>query len=353
MDAAVRSPVLPIAPKTRNEIQPDNSALRARDVLCSTFSSTGLRKLCYPHYDLDPSTRCTLYRRYLNDIYILAAGDRQYGLKVYQPEWRTPASILSELQAIRHLAAKGIDVVLPIARKDGKWITELPAPEGRRCAVLFHWADGEVGKWSQPSHAAALGRLTARLHAAADDIASTEARPQMTIDHLIGDSLKRIRRAVQDTPALAQRCEAIFKRCRASLRHSSAQLQDWGFCHGDLYLNNSRVDADRLVLLDFDSCGFGWRLFDIASFRWGARWFKSESIAWQPFIKEYLQIRPEAASSLELLRSFVILRHLWHTAQWIRTAAMTGKYIISNGSLDDLIAQCEQIEADPDLTYHQ
>lgn len=346
---ALLSSVRPLTLKANLQSLHGPLSLQSRDVLCSTFSSAGLRKFCYPHYSLEPSTRCTLFRRYLNDIYLLSSQDRRYALKVYQSEWRPPVAILGEVDALRHLAAKGIDVVEPIARTDGKWITELPAPEGQRSAVLFHWVDGDAPKWSEPSHSARLGRALAQMHAATDDLPSNATRPQMTIHHLIGDSLARIRRVLKDTPALAQRCNAIVERCRVSLRRTNAQPEDWGFCHGDVYLDNARIQGDRLVMLDFDWCGFGWRIFDLATFRWASRIFNAESVAWQPFIDDYLRIRPSAAGSLQFLRLFMILRHLWHIAQSVRTAALNGEYLLTHEALDDLISRCEQLEADPDL----
>jgi Ser/Thr protein kinase RdoA (MazF antagonist) len=348
-DTGLLSPLLPVTINANGQSRRDNSATHTRDVLCSTFSTGGLRKLCYPHYGLDPSTRSTLFRRELNDVYLLISGDRKFALKVYQSEWRTPAAILSELEAVRHLAAKGIDVALPIARQDGRWLTNMAAPEGRRSAVLFQWVDGAAAKWSEPSHSAQLGRLLARMHAAADDISSNGTRPQMTIPHLMEDSLARIREALEGAPQLAQRCDAIVNRSRARLRGASNQPGDWGFCHGDLFLNNARIEAGRLVLLDFDWCGFGWRVFDLATFRWTARLYNAEHVAWRPFIDAYLQVRPSATSCLEFLRLFMILRHLWHITQCIRTAALTGEGFLSEGYFEDLISQCERIEADPDL----
>jgi Ser/Thr protein kinase RdoA (MazF antagonist) len=348
-DVAIQPPMPSIALSTRGHDLSNDLSAPARDVLCSTFSTSGLRRLCYPHYGIDPSTHCTLFRRRLNDIYLMSSPSERYALKVYQSEWRTPAAILGELEAIRHLASKGIDVVLPIARKDGHWITGLQAPEGRRSAVLFHWIDGKPTKWSDPTHSAQMGRLLADLHCAADDIPPNAARPQMSIDYLMEESLARIRRALEDVPLLNQRCEAIVERCRASLQRTSAPLEDWGLCHGDLFLNNARVKADRLVLLDFDWCGFGWRIFDLATFRWAARWYKSEHIAWRPFIDGYLQRRPRAANSLEFLQLFMVLRHLWHITQSIRTASLAGEYLLADGHLSNLISDCEQLENDPEL----
>ena len=348
-ETALLSPALPFVLNAKAQDERDTTAAEPPDVLCSTFSSGGLRKLCYPHYGLDPSTRCTLFRRSLNDVYLLSSRDQRYALKIYQSEWRTPAAILTELEAIRHLAAKGIDVVQPIARLDGKWITETLAPEGRRSAVLFQWVGSEVAKWTNPSHAAQLGRLLAHMHAASDDIPSNGTRPQMTIHYLMEESLARIRQTLEGSPQLAERCDTVVKKARARLQRAKSQPDDWGFCHNDLFINNAHIEAGKLVLLDFDWCGYGWRVFDLATFRWAARLYNAEKVAWQPFIDEYLQIRPSAASSLEFLGIFMVLRQLWTIAQFIRSAALAGECLLADGRLEDLISQCERIEADPDL----
>lgn len=342
-------PTPPIALTAKAQCRSDNVVIHPSDVLCSTFSSGGLKKLCYPHYGLEPSTRCVIFRRALNDVYLLSSRDRRYALKVYQSEWRTPEAILSELEALRHVGAKGVEVVQPIARLDGRWITDISAPEGRRSAVLFHWLGGKTPEWTDPAHSAQLGRLSARLHAAADDIPSNATRPQMTIRYLMDESLARIHQALEGAPDLVERCDAIVARSRAWLGRSRMQPEDWGFCHGDLVLNNARIEAGRLVLLDFDWSGFGWRVFDLATFRWASRLFNAEQVAWKPFIESYLDVRPAAARSLPFLRQFMILRHLWHMTQCIRTAELTGECLISDGYLDDLVLQCEQLETDPDL----
>ena len=41
--------------------------------------------------------------------------------------------------------------------------------------------------------------------------------------------------------------------------------EHFGLIHGDLRLANLLVDGDSTAIIDFDDCGFGWYLFDLAA----------------------------------------------------------------------------------------
>ena len=39
----------------------------------------------------------------------------------------------------------------------------------------------------------------------------------------------------------------------------------YGLIHADFNLDNMLLDGERVIPLDFDDCGFGWHLFDLAT----------------------------------------------------------------------------------------
>ena len=44
---------------------------------------------------------------------------------------------------------------------------------------------------------------------------------------------------------------------------------EYGICHGDFMSGNTLLDSSgRLVIIDLDFAGYGWRLFDLATFVW-------------------------------------------------------------------------------------
>jgi Ser/Thr protein kinase RdoA (MazF antagonist) len=168
----------------------------------------------------------------------------------------------------------------------------------------------------------------------------------MDVDYILESPLEWIKPRVNHLPLVTASLDALAGRIAARMTCAKKQLRDWGFCHGDIHADNARINGSDLVLFDFDSCGSGWRLFDLASYRWDARRQGVERLAWEPFIEGYLQVRPRTAESLEFVGLFMILRHLWVTAQWIGLADELGVGFLSEDFLEDLVPFCEKIETD-------
>jgi len=143
-------------------------------------------------------------------------------------------------------------------------------------------------------------------------------------------------------PGLTARLDSIVDRIATQLRCRRDQLRDWGFCHGDFTDGNMRLDKQTLSIFDFDWCGSGWHVFDVATFRWMARLVGAEACSWEPFRKGYLQVRPDAADSLELTSLFVVLRHFWHTATCLQMANYLGAGALTDEFFEDFVEFCEQ-----------
>jgi Ser/Thr protein kinase RdoA (MazF antagonist) len=315
-------------------------------ILYSTFSSGAIKQLIVSHYDLDDSVECTLFSRGLNDTYLLSARDRQFALRLYRSRWRTRAAVMGEVAALLHISAKGVPVATPIARSDGELVTDVDAPEGPRWAVLFDWVNGDEPIYRNATHAQLYGRLAAQLHIAGDDLPSGATRSPLDLNYLLERPLASLRPAMKSRPLLAARFDALADRVRARLEGAKDQLWDWGFCHGDLHCGNAHVDGEHLSLYDFDCCGPGWRLYDLATYRWAARVRQFEEGAWKPFSEAYLQVRPAVASTLDLVPLFVILRHIWLQGYYVWNSVEAGVSFQSDGYFSYLVTFCEQIESE-------
>jgi Ser/Thr protein kinase RdoA (MazF antagonist) len=297
------------------------------------------------HYDFGEDVDLIFYCRGVSDTYLLSTATRQYALKVYRTNWRTRQAILDELAAIRHLGSRGVEVAMPVPRGDGEWITHIPAPEGPRNAMLFHWAAGRAPLYSNVEHARRYGDLVGRMHAASADLPLSAARPRLDADYLLEVPLTRIRTRLKRWPRIARDLDALAERTRARIAEVFPQLSDLGFCHGDIWANNARIDGERLVLFDFDLCGIGPTLFDLATYRWDARCKGFETVAWPAFLEGYLRIRPQAEASLQHLGLFMILRHLWTAAFFVGRLPETGAYFLSDDDLENLVPFCETLES--------
>lgn len=339
-------PVTPVASRSRASVSPaTRPRSRPRAITYSTLSVDRVKQVLQA-YDVDQPIEGTIFHRSMSDTYYLSTPQQQFALKVYTSNWRSREAIAQELAAIRHAYSKGVSVALPVARRDGELITTVRAPEGSRCAVLFIWARGRTPKYSNPMHAYQFGRMLAQLHVAMDDFKRYSERPSLDLDYLFRTPVDRIMRRLGDLPEVAVRFDNLVTRIEERLRTDAAQLPDWGFCHGDVHVYNTRIDGDRLVLFDFDYFGQGWRISDLATYRWQARCNGAEATAWPAFLQGYAEVRPRIAESLRFARLFMMLKHLWDKGRFIAFAEQFDPITITEEFLENAVGFCEQLEAE-------
>jgi Ser/Thr protein kinase RdoA (MazF antagonist) len=99
------------------------------------------------------------------------------------------------------------------------------------------------------------------------------------LEHLLEQPLQSIR------PLLARRRDdweylvTLAEKLRLHMYALPLESLETGFCHGDLHGGNAHRDrAQTLTFFGFDACGMGWRVYDIAVFRWSAPVTSTESV---------------------------------------------------------------------------
>lgn len=113
-------------------------------------------------YDIGTPLKSRFVSNGLNDTYEVVTDIGKFILRIYKHQWRTESEIRFELDLLAYLKDCSMPVSHPIPRRDGEWLTELKAPEGKRYAALFTYADGE-GKVDQGT-SQSYGRAVAHLH---------------------------------------------------------------------------------------------------------------------------------------------------------------------------------------------
>ncbi len=89
-----------------------------------------------------------------------------------------------------------------------------------------------------------------------------------------------------------------------------------------------------MTFFDFDCCGFGWRAYDIAVFRWGARLNGKEMERWYAFLRGYQNERPLNDLDVEATDIFVAMRHLWLMDLHIRMGRDAGYGFLNDRYFD-------------------
>ena len=186
------------------------------------------------------------------------------------------AAIRSELDWLRAIRADtDLAVPEPLAAHDGAaTVLATAAGETRVCSVL-RWMNGRIHEASpRPIHLQRLGEAMARLHRQADAWTPPAGFVRIRWDHetFFGDQM-----IYGDTSAavcwtlLPADVRSRFEAVASRMGDVMAKVTDVGLIHADLHLGNALFDQGTVKLIDFDDCGTGHRLYELAVAVWELR----------------------------------------------------------------------------------
>ena len=265
------------------------------------------------HYDLPAPIDCRLIWDGNNANYLITPGGVDYVLRIYQHEkfWlKNESDYRFELDWLHYLHTQNLPVSYPIRRRDGGFLGTLQAPEGKRYWALFDYAAGTIGPFMDESVAPIYGKTIAQIHLASDGFRSNHQRLHLDLEFLLEQPLRQINQAIG-----VRRPEdmAYLDDLAEQLRDGMAQLpfsgHEYGIIGGDFNgINHHLTEENQITHYDFDTCGYGWRAYDLAVFRWSQG--KKEEL-WLPFLQSYQSVRPLSETEQRSIPTFVVLRHLW------------------------------------------
>lgn len=234
-------------------------------VIDSTISAAHLGLFLQEEYGFDEGATCRIFRTGINHTYMVSTQEIRYVFRVYSYQWRTETEIAEELRLLNLLRENGVAVSFPIADKNQRYIQSIPAPEGLRYGVLFSFAEGGKIRNLDEHNCRAIGTVMAEMHQATLNLELE--RMDYTIPELAllpyqyaqkhyAESLEEM----QFVKNAGRYLDDFFKQAETS------QLRK-GVVHLDLWYDNMNITDDRAItLFDFDFCGNGWLLLDVAYF---------------------------------------------------------------------------------------
>ena len=254
----------------------------------------------------------------------------QFALRVHRQDYHSRKAIESELvwmSALRNEAG----VVTPVAVRgtDGEWIQNVYAPEtsDTRYCVLFHWMKGRVPDeehLTEPFFR--LGKVAGHIHAhsCSWNLPDDFQRDRWDFDAMLG--LKPIFGRWEEGPGLTGERTALLSdlasMIRVRLETFGKSSKRFGLIHADLRLANLLVHKGETRVIDFDDCGFGWYLYDLAT----AMSFIEERSDISELISSwgegYQRVLPLAEEDVTEIPTFLMLRRLVILG-WIASHAET------------------------------
>jgi Ser/Thr protein kinase RdoA (MazF antagonist) len=299
----------------------------------SLLSDTALAERLLPEYDLPQGATCHFWNQSINDTYLVRAGDTQLMLRIAPAQRRSSAQVASEIDLLHFLYREGLQVPQPIARRDGTYVRVLAAPEGPRHAVLFTAVPG-TAYTPTPANSSRYGQAIAQLHTVTDRYRSDQPIWRFETADLLDRPLELLQPWFARRPTDLAFLLGLVDRLRPTLASMPQAAPIYGLCHGDLNNQNIHLIGDNAwALLDFEYIGYGWRVFDIATFFNNQLNQEGDSAQTRALLRAFLagyqSLRPLSSEELAALPAFVALRQLW---MW--GIAMTNRPMVGLGLFD-------------------
>lgn len=290
----------------------------------STLSPQALIDGVLTEYELGIVNRCLFWHRGLSDIYLIETATQAYILKVSHHHWRSQTDIQFELEFLYFLAQQDLPVASPLKTKSEQLLVTIHAVEGDRYAALFPYAPGEIPQGDLSiEQSIIMGETLARLHQASLQFNCNIPRQPLDLKYLLDDSLKIIMPYLsacsEEQAYLLQQVNKIKQ--QLTCLESEAPL--WSICWGDPHSGNVHFTTDnQITLFDFDQCGYGWRVFDLAKFLQVSLSAGINRKVRDAFFTGYQQVQMLTESETSSLQALTQMAHIWSWAISIKASAV-------------------------------
>lgn len=305
-----------------------------RLVAHSVLDATALGEELARRYAFTGPVRVQLLFRGMNDIYVVTDEVGRWALRAWRGHWRQIDEVVCELAFLNFLRERGFPASCPVPMTDGNWYFTLDAPEARRPLALYDWAPGvKVFDRREPGIAHDVGRLFAVMHREGLDFV-----PPVEVDLNRGElpeNLPYLLDLVHDRPDEARDYSAMAPRLQAMLDGLGNHDLPQGACHGDLHPSNIHITSEgAYTFLDFDGCGHGWFLKDIANYVFGSEFYGFDPALGDAFLAGYETVRPMTADEKRLLDVFVLAKTFQLAAGIARNVNSVGRASLRFRGLD-------------------
>lgn len=206
-----------------------------------------------------------------NATFVVQTDTARYALRIHRPNYHQKQDIESELNWLDALKAYGIAVPQAIHNMQNERVLTLGLPDGTiRYAVLFDWIAGDMPTTDvDPQAFQQLGQITAKLHNHSKAWPAPRGFQRIIWNHDTMVGANGHWGDWRDAPHLKPEDHGIIEQAIARIGKELSAFgkapDRYGLIHADLRLTNLLLQGDRIGVIDFDDCGMGWFMHDLAA----------------------------------------------------------------------------------------
>ena len=281
-----------------------------------------------------------------------------YVLRLHRPGYHTLEELNSERVWTRALADAGIAVPIALPTRSGQDYVQVPVPTlgQQRQAGMTRWIEGEVladvlergdDPEAQTRCFEQLGAIEAAMHNQSSGWRPPPgfARHAVDRDGLMGDA--PFWGPFWDHPVFTPAERALVIETRDRLRGAMDRYgrdpSTFGMIHADLHDGNLLVGGDRLTVIDFDDCAFGWHAYDMAVALWHQRRSPRFEAIQAAFVRGYRTRRALGDDTVALIPMFLLVRGLAQIGWLLQRPEIDVSRTI-RAAADRVLAQCEAFD---------
>jgi len=278
-------------------------------------------------YPMPVASVSPLKQVYNKNFRITTQSGELYMLRICHPRRTSVEPVQSELiwlAALNHEA--NLPVPEPVLNKEMQYVTVVDSADlpGFHLSALFHWTAGRfLYRSLLPSHLFQVGELTARLHHHSTNWKRPAGFIRRRVDNLFcmrqehDDNFNEAvaAQAVQaianvNTQQDARLVETVIRKVWAVLQRLGEGPENFGLIHADVHQSNYLFNQGRVGLIDFDDCGYGHWLYDLAVTLYCLQDHPNFANLREAFLAGYRQSRPLSLEYERYLGTFIALRTL-------------------------------------------
>jgi Ser/Thr protein kinase RdoA (MazF antagonist) len=249
---------------------------------------------------------------------ILKQPDYYYILRIYRPNKQDLSSINSELTWLNWLRQKAnlaVPETIPAKNANLAVSAELASiPEPRYCAI-FRWLPGKfLGAALNTKAIKLVGTFLANLHIHSRQFTPPNnfTRPYFDEDGLFGSPPFSL---FPETKSLVSQNNLLIldkaaKIIREKLKILDKKPKSFGLIHGDLNFSNCKFYQGKIQVFDFDDCGWGYYIYDLAVTLYYLRNREDVLNLRQALLESYQQTRSLSTEELSCIDALIAARRL-------------------------------------------